>query len=214
MLNDEEKGALNLFKGSTLTYVQNVVQSCPVETEEQRRHFKRAFALFIQKSFLCPTFAPNISPIHLPVIRDIDNTHKRNWAHHVNSFLINGINEFKEKKRQTVKGCHLVLMIIYFKERYNGKSLNDPNAPTPWIQRWSGDMLREKIRTEADDVIGLIQRAKMRAQREKGEKKKSKGNGKEEEHDSESIEFDTKVESEEETEYEDQETDPEAETNT
>ncbi|MED6148341.1 hypothetical protein PIB30_052311, partial [Stylosanthes scabra] len=164
MLNDEEKGALNMFKGSTLTYVQNVVRSCQVETEEQRRHFKRAFALFIEKSFLCPTSAPNISPIHLPVIRDIDNIHRKNlahhvnsflinginWAHHVNSFLINGIKEFKDKKRQAVKGCHFVLMIIYFKERYNGKSLNDPNAPAPWIQHWS--RVREKIRAEADDV--------------------------------------------------------------
>ncbi|MED6188002.1 hypothetical protein PIB30_081799 [Stylosanthes scabra] len=135
MLNDEEKGALNLFKGSTLTYVQNVIKTCQVETEEQRRHFKRAFALFIQKSFLWPTSAPNVSYIHLPVIRDIDNTHRRSWAHHVISFLINGIKDFKDKKRQAVKGCHFVLMIIYFKERYNGKSLNDPNAPAPWIQR-------------------------------------------------------------------------------
>ncbi|MED6202280.1 hypothetical protein PIB30_103717 [Stylosanthes scabra] len=66
-------------------------------------------------------------------------------------------------------------MIIYFKERYNGKSLNDPNAPPPWIQRWSGDMLKEKIRAEADDVTGLIQRAKMRAQKQKEEMKKAKG---------------------------------------
>ncbi|MED6201585.1 hypothetical protein PIB30_096497, partial [Stylosanthes scabra] len=83
-LNDEEKAALNLFKGKTLTFVKDM--------------------------------------------------------------------EFKDKKRQAVKDCHFVLMIIYFKERHIGKNLNDPNALTLWIHHWSGEMLREKIRAEAEDV--------------------------------------------------------------
>ncbi|MED6212985.1 hypothetical protein PIB30_088902 [Stylosanthes scabra] len=133
-LNEEEKEALDLFKGKSLTFVQDMVKDCPIESDQQKRTFKRAFALFIQKSFLLPTSSAYIRPVHLPVIRDIDNTQGRNWAHHVNSFLINGIKEFHEQGSQAVKGCHFVLMIIYFRERYDGKSLNDPNFPAPWIQ--------------------------------------------------------------------------------
>ncbi|MED6137979.1 hypothetical protein PIB30_070009, partial [Stylosanthes scabra] len=117
-LNEEEKEALDLFKGKSLTFVQDMVKDCPIETDQQKRTFKRAFALFIQKSFLLPTSSTYISLVHLPVIRDIDNTQGRNWAHHVNSFLINGIKEFHEQGSQAVKGYHFVMMIIYFRESY------------------------------------------------------------------------------------------------
>ncbi|MED6184376.1 hypothetical protein PIB30_046911 [Stylosanthes scabra] len=102
-LNDEEKEAQVIFKGKSLTFVQDMM------------------------SFLLPTSSTYISPIHIPVIRDIDNIQNRNWSHHVNSFLMNGTKEFQDTGSQAVKGCHFVLMIIYFKERYDGKSLNDPN---------------------------------------------------------------------------------------
>ncbi|MED6121529.1 hypothetical protein PIB30_031060 [Stylosanthes scabra] len=101
-LNAEEKQALDLFKGKSLTFVQDMVKDCPIETEEQKRTFKRAFGLFIQKSFLLPASSAYISPVHLHVIRDIDNTQDRNWAHHVNSFLINGIKEFHDQGSQAV----------------------------------------------------------------------------------------------------------------
>ncbi|MED6201062.1 hypothetical protein PIB30_091338 [Stylosanthes scabra] len=133
-LNDEENEALKLFKGKSLTFVQNMVKECPIGTELERRTFKRAFGLFIQKAFLLHTYSHYISPIHLPVIRDVDNTRRRNWAHHVNSFLIEGIKEYQEKGSQAVKGCHFVLQIIYSKKTYEGNNLNDPNAPPLWIQ--------------------------------------------------------------------------------
>ncbi|MED6219563.1 hypothetical protein PIB30_036903 [Stylosanthes scabra] len=151
-LNDEEKQALDLFKGKSLTFVQDTVKDCPIETDEQKRTFKRAFALFIQKSFLLPTSSAYISLVHLPVIRDIDNTQGRNWAHHVNSFLINGVKEFHDQGSQAVKGCHFVLMIIYFRERYDSKSLNDPNFPAPWIQQWTGELMKDKIKAEDEDI--------------------------------------------------------------
>ncbi|MED6177603.1 hypothetical protein PIB30_099699 [Stylosanthes scabra] len=84
---------------------------------------------------------------------------------------MNGIKEFQDTSSQAVKGCHFVLMIIYFKERYDGKSLNDPNAPALWIQRWSGDLLKEKTKAEDEDITGLIQRAKMVARKHRVEKK-------------------------------------------
>ncbi|MED6127627.1 hypothetical protein PIB30_089820 [Stylosanthes scabra] len=143
-LNDEEKEAYKLFKGKRLKFIEDILKTCKVKTEREKRMFKRAFDLFIQKSFLCPASSANISPKHLPVIRDIENTHNRNWAHHVNTFLVNGIMEFKEKQRKAVKGFHFVLMIIYFKERFFGKELNNPKAKPPWISYWNGENLRGK----------------------------------------------------------------------
>ncbi|MED6191711.1 hypothetical protein PIB30_003054 [Stylosanthes scabra] len=125
-LNEEEKETLSLFKGQTLTFVQDMVIHCPIEIDKEKRTFKRAFALFIQKTFLLPTKIAYISSVHLAVVRDIDNTRARNWAHHINSFLMNGIKEFQQKGTHYVKGCHFVLMIIYFRERYDGKTLDDP----------------------------------------------------------------------------------------
>ncbi|MED6163061.1 hypothetical protein PIB30_076347, partial [Stylosanthes scabra] len=211
-LDDEEKEALKLFKGKSLTFVQNIVKDCPIGTELERRTFKRAFGLFIQKAFLLPTSSHYISPIHLPVIRDVDNMRRRNWAHHVNSFLIEGIKEYQEKGSQAVQGYHFVLQIIYFKERYEGNNLNDPNTPPPWIQRWCGDNLKEKIRAEDEDITGLIQRAKMRARRKKEGWKR---NDKEQTEESDSLGYESGEDTKEE-EYQttDSETDPEPEPET
>ncbi|MED6226912.1 hypothetical protein PIB30_108458, partial [Stylosanthes scabra] len=209
-LNDEEKEALKLFKGKSLTFVQNMVKECPIGTELERRTFKRVFGLLIQKAFLLPTSSHYISPIHLPVIRDVDNTRRRNWAHHVNSFLIEGIKEYQEKGSQAVKGCHFVLQIIYFKERYEGNNLNDPNAPPPWIQRWCGDNLKEKIRAEDEDITGLIQRAKMRARKKKEDRKGQKGKDKVQTEESDSLESESGEGSEEE-EYQTTDSEPEPE---
>ncbi|MED6213637.1 hypothetical protein PIB30_095260 [Stylosanthes scabra] len=43
-------------------------------------------------------------------------------------------------------------MIIYFRERYDGKSLNDPNFPAPWIQRWTGELMKDKIKAEDEEI--------------------------------------------------------------
>ncbi|MED6209423.1 hypothetical protein PIB30_054532 [Stylosanthes scabra] len=185
-----------------------MVKDCPIGTELERRTFKRAFGLFIQKAFLLPTSSHYISPIHLSVIRDVDNTRRRNWAHHVNSFLIEGIKEYQEKGSQAVKGCHFVLQIIYFKERYEGNNLNDPNAPPPWIQRWCGHNLKEKIRAEDEDITGLIQRAKMRARKKKEGRKRQEGNDKEQTEESESLRSESDEDSEEE-EYQTMDSEPE-----
>ncbi|MED6220998.1 hypothetical protein PIB30_050231 [Stylosanthes scabra] len=65
---------------------------------------------------------------------------------------MNGIKEFQQKGTHSVKGCHFVLMIIYFRERYDGKTLDDPEYPPPWIQRWCGERLKEKTNNEDVDI--------------------------------------------------------------
>ncbi|MED6123201.1 hypothetical protein PIB30_046951 [Stylosanthes scabra] len=135
---------------------------------------------------------------------------RRNWAHHVNSFLIEEIKEYQEKGSQAVKGWHFVLQIIYFKERYEGNNLNDPNAPPPWIQRWCGDNLKEKIRAEDEDITGLIQRAKMRARKKKEDRKGQKGKDKVQTEESDSLGSESGEGSEEE-EYQTMDSEPEPE---
>ncbi|MED6160783.1 hypothetical protein PIB30_054572 [Stylosanthes scabra] len=132
-----------------------MLRTSAIEIDYEKRMFKRAFALFIEKSFLCPASSANISPKHLLVIRDIENTQTRNWAHHVNNFLVNRITEFKEKERKAVKGCHFVLMIIYFKERYFGKTMEKRETRPPWTAYWTGDELRKKIGLEVSEPTNL-----------------------------------------------------------
>ncbi|MED6163078.1 hypothetical protein PIB30_076492 [Stylosanthes scabra] len=98
---------------------------------------------------------------------------------------MNVIKEFQDTSSQAVKGCHFVLMIIYFKERYDGKSLNDPNVPAPWIQRWSGDLLKEKTKAEDEDITRVEKKGTVRKEKNP-------------EDDSESMEFDIEEGSEEE----------------
>ncbi|MED6210347.1 hypothetical protein PIB30_063292 [Stylosanthes scabra] len=121
--------------------------------------------------------------------------------------------ELKSTKKNVVKflkGYHFVLQIIYFKERYEGKSLDDPNAPPPWIQWWCGDKLKEKTKAEDKDITGLIQRAKMRARREKEEGKRQEGRNKKEKEDSQSMKSEFDEDSEEE-EYQTTDSKPEPE---
>ncbi|MED6135086.1 hypothetical protein PIB30_042895 [Stylosanthes scabra] len=120
-LNAEEKEALNLFRGKSLKFIEDMLRSSRVETDSEKRMFKRAFGLFIQKSFLCPASSANISPKHLPVIRDIENTQTRNWTHHVNTFLVEGRTEFKEKERKTAMF-----------RRYNANYI-DPAIQRPYL---------------------------------------------------------------------------------
>ncbi|MED6124998.1 hypothetical protein PIB30_064314 [Stylosanthes scabra] len=90
-------------------------------------------------------------------------------------------------------------MIIYFKERYDDKSLNDPNGTAPWIQRWSGDLLKEKTKAEDEDITVRIDSESQNGGskteiRKKGAVRKEKNP----EDDSEIIESNTEGDSEEE----------------
>ncbi|MED6114794.1 hypothetical protein PIB30_083889 [Stylosanthes scabra] len=61
-LTEEENEAVKMFKGSTLLSLKNMVKNTPIDTKENMKKFKRAFLLYIQKSFLCPTSSPNVCP--------------------------------------------------------------------------------------------------------------------------------------------------------
>ncbi|KAL4394657.1 hypothetical protein AHAS_Ahas02G0173900 [Arachis hypogaea] len=69
-----------------------------VDGEENNLKFMKMFILFIQNCFLLPTTMSKISPIHMSIIFDIENTRGRNWATHVPNFLIKGIKSRKNKK--------------------------------------------------------------------------------------------------------------------
>ncbi|MED6214577.1 hypothetical protein PIB30_104320 [Stylosanthes scabra] len=51
-LSDEQKAAINSFKGVTILSLKRTIIETTVDSEENTRKFKRAFIFFIQKAFL------------------------------------------------------------------------------------------------------------------------------------------------------------------
>ncbi|MED6163965.1 hypothetical protein PIB30_085081 [Stylosanthes scabra] len=81
-LSDEQKAAVNSFKGVTILSLKRTIIETTVDSEENTRKFKRAFILFIQKTFLCATNSNPLSPKHFPAIVNVDNLRQMNWARH------------------------------------------------------------------------------------------------------------------------------------
>ncbi|MED6148106.1 hypothetical protein PIB30_050067 [Stylosanthes scabra] len=103
-LSDEQKAAVNSFKGVTILSLKRTIIETTVDSEENTRKFKRAFILFIQKIFLCATNSNSLSPKHFPAIVNVDNLREMNWARHVCSFLLDGIAEMRRKNSKGVEG--------------------------------------------------------------------------------------------------------------
>ncbi|RYR16479.1 hypothetical protein Ahy_B04g073508 [Arachis hypogaea] len=66
--------------------------------------------------FLLPTTVSVASPIHKPPMFHVDNLREWNWAKHVLNFLMKGVENKREGKKQSGDGCIFVLMLIYFHE--------------------------------------------------------------------------------------------------
>ncbi|MED6220494.1 hypothetical protein PIB30_045335 [Stylosanthes scabra] len=107
--------------------------------------FKRAFLLYIQKCFLLPTSAENISPRALPTIFNLENTRHQNWALHIHNFLLEEVQKAKDNNTASVSGCCFVLMVIYFHETHFGKNSREVKAQPPWIQYWTGKTLWDRM---------------------------------------------------------------------
>ncbi|MED6111382.1 hypothetical protein PIB30_051852, partial [Stylosanthes scabra] len=133
-LNEEEKEALQLFKGKSLKFIGDIVKNNKIDIELEKRTFKRAFGLFIQKSFLCPTSSANISPNQLPVIRDIENIQNRNWAHH----------EIYFKKKLNNPSAQSPWISYWTGERLREKIKLEAKDPTGLIKKAKMRALREK----------------------------------------------------------------------
>ncbi|MED6219780.1 hypothetical protein PIB30_038899 [Stylosanthes scabra] len=141
-----------------------------VDSEENTRKFKRAFILFIQKTFLCATNSNPLSPKHFPAIVNVDNPRQMNWARHVCSFLLDGIAEIRRKNSKGVEGCVFAMLIIYLHETHFGEYSEDDEARPPWISYWRADRLKKRLQLEKKDSTGLLSQAKQRKERMKKKK--------------------------------------------
>ncbi|MED6210379.1 hypothetical protein PIB30_063574 [Stylosanthes scabra] len=125
-----------------------MVQTTPVDTEDNRKRFMRAFMLWIQKVFLLPNSTSTIVSNALTTIFDLETTAKRNWALHVQNFLIQELKKAKQTNSAAIHDCVYALMIIYFHETQFGENSKEPEARKPWIAYWKGDTLKEILKQE------------------------------------------------------------------
>ncbi|MED6157745.1 hypothetical protein PIB30_026141 [Stylosanthes scabra] len=145
-LSQEDKDVHKFFQGKTIVELTELVQTTPLDTEENKRLFMRAFILFIQKAFLLPNSIARIVPTALTTIFDLENVRIRNWALHVHDFLILELKKAKQNNAAAIHGCIYVLMIIYFHETQFGENSKEVEARAPWIAYWKGDTLKKRLK--------------------------------------------------------------------
>ncbi|MED6121448.1 hypothetical protein PIB30_030166 [Stylosanthes scabra] len=143
-----------------------LLQTTPLDIEENRKLFMRAFILFIQKAFLLPNSTARIVPTALTTIFDLENIRKRNWALHVHDFLILKLKKAKQNNAAAIHGCVYVLMIIYFHETQFGENSKEVEARAPWIAYWKGDMLKKILKQERTHEAGLLKTGEMMAKKD------------------------------------------------
>ncbi|MED6198100.1 hypothetical protein PIB30_062807 [Stylosanthes scabra] len=73
-LDEEDKAANKFFQEKIQTALSNLIMNTPLDTEENKRLFMRAFVLFIKKCFLLVTSSASVTPGALPIIFDVENT--------------------------------------------------------------------------------------------------------------------------------------------
>ncbi|MED6147099.1 hypothetical protein PIB30_040809 [Stylosanthes scabra] len=122
-LSEEDECIFKFFQGKSQAALKDLIFNKPVDTEENRNKFKRAFLLYIQKCFLLPTSAPNVTRRALPTIFDLENTRNKNWALHRHNFLL-------EEKEKAKKNCR------------------DAEAQPQWVQYWMGKTLWDRMKQE------------------------------------------------------------------
>ncbi|RYR57628.1 hypothetical protein Ahy_A05g023331 [Arachis hypogaea] len=79
------------------------------------------------------------------------NASERNWGGHVLSFIINGITDYKEKKKKAIDGCLFALMIIYFHLSKNKDKKRAERPPKPWIENWNKEQIDSKKRKKSQE---------------------------------------------------------------
>ncbi|MED6171703.1 hypothetical protein PIB30_043270 [Stylosanthes scabra] len=164
-LSQEDQDVHKFFQGKSAAALTELVKTTPLDTEENRKLFMRAFILWIQKVFLLPNSTSSIVPNALTIIFDLETTSKRNWAHHVHEFLLQELKKAKEKNAAAVHGCVYVLMIIYFHETQFGENSKEVEARPPWIVYWKGDALKQRLKQERTHEAGLLKRGQMMAKK-------------------------------------------------
>ncbi|MED6163855.1 hypothetical protein PIB30_084057 [Stylosanthes scabra] len=161
-LSQEDQDVHKFFQGKSAVALAELMKTTPLDTEENRKLFMRAFILWIQKVFLLPTSTSSIVPNALTTIFDLETTSKRNWAHHVHEFLLQELKKAKENNAAAVHGCVYVLMIIYFHETQFGENSKEVEARPPWIAYWKGDTLKQRLKQERTHEAMMAKKAELK----------------------------------------------------
>ncbi|MED6173407.1 hypothetical protein PIB30_058990 [Stylosanthes scabra] len=172
-LSEEDKDTHKFFQGTSAVALQNLIKSTPVDTDDNRKLFMRAFICFIQKVFVLPNSTANITPTALPTIFDLETTRSRNWALHVHNFLLQELNKAKQNNSVAIHGCVYVFMIIYFQDTHFGENSKEIEAQPPWLAYWTGETLKNRLKQEKKHDAGLLKTGEMKAKKDKLEKKKT-----------------------------------------
>ncbi|MED6185262.1 hypothetical protein PIB30_055401 [Stylosanthes scabra] len=181
-LNEEDYAAHKLFQGKTQAALSKLVIDTPLNTDENKRLFMRAFVLFIQKCFLLPTSAANVTTRALPTIFDVVNTRRRNWALHVHNFLLEEVKKAKLHNTKSINGCCYAMLIIYFHETHFGKNAKEPEAQPPWIRYWNSNTLWKRLKEEKCHAAvnksgaGLVKTGQIKDEKDRFQKKNPKKN--------------------------------------
>ncbi|MED6176976.1 hypothetical protein PIB30_093337 [Stylosanthes scabra] len=138
----------------------------------------RAFVLYIQKCFLLPTSAANVTQRALPTIFDVENTRRRNWALHVHNFLLQEVKKAKLHNTKSINGCCYAMLIIYFHETHFGKNAKEPEVQPPWNRYWTGDTLWKRLKEETRHVAvsKSVKTRQMKDENDRFQKKNPKKN--------------------------------------
>ncbi|RYQ96793.1 hypothetical protein Ahy_B08g092667 [Arachis hypogaea] len=179
-LNPADKEIFDTIKNISLATLAKNVLEMSVEGEENQKKFKRTFVVFIQKCFLLPTTVSVASPIHKPSIFHMDNLREWDWAKHVLNFLMKGVENKREGKKQSVDGCVFVLMLIYFHETKFPRPFAPDAPPAPWVSYWTKEKIIERISSETTQPLVKKDNVEKRKRaleiiREKRSKKRNDG---------------------------------------
>ncbi|KAH7855253.1 hypothetical protein Vadar_022913 [Vaccinium darrowii] len=109
--------------------------------------FKVVFVLYMMGTVLCPTSEFGVNKRFLHALKDTSTISKLDWSQFVLEFLADGIKRYKEKGRNTIRGCLLFLMLFYLEHCTPAKNFSSrcEDRPSPRLSAWGDKEIRNRI---------------------------------------------------------------------
>ncbi|QHO53923.1 uncharacterized protein DS421_2g52260 [Arachis hypogaea] len=158
-LSEDDKVIFRRSQGKTLKSLTDEMMDIGVGNKEERLMFKRIFILYIQMAFLLPTTINKISHVETGGL--------------VLTFIVKGITDYKEKKKNAIDGCLFALMIIYFHLSKNKGNKRAKRPPKPWIANWSKEQLVERMSAETEEILYVLNNDCLPSKMDSRKRKKS-----------------------------------------
>ncbi|RYR29637.1 hypothetical protein Ahy_B01g054083 [Arachis hypogaea] len=164
---DEEKGCLKTLQGRIYITPWKVAVALGITNGGNRFPDKVDYNNLNPVDKECAGYELSVaSPIHKTPIFFVDYIRKWDWVKHVLNFLMKGVENKRNGKKQSVDGCVFVLMLIYFHETKFSRPFAPDTPPAPWVAYWTRQMMLERISSEATELL--------RRRNKKTERKKRK----------------------------------------